>query len=44
MRTALVAVQGATFAGLAVTLAAAGEWRLAGAQVLLGIVTGLVYA
>jgi hypothetical protein len=44
LRGALVAAQALTFVGLGLLLVLAGEWRLAGAQLLLAIVTGLVYA
>lgn len=43
MRTALVAVQALSFVGLAAELVRTGDLRLAAAQVLLGIVTFLVY-
>ena len=42
-RTLLVIAQGATFLGLAVVFALAGDWRLAGAQGCLAIVTACVY-
>lgn len=44
MRATLVAVQAATFFALGVLLLADGNWRLGGAQVLLGLVTALVYS
>lgn len=43
MRTALVLIQGATFVALAGVLALDHAWRLAAAQFLLAIITGLVY-
>lgn len=43
MRTALVYAQAATFVGLAALLVAQHAWRLATAQILLGVVTALVY-
>jgi hypothetical protein len=42
-RSVLVTVQAATMVGLSVVLFAAGSWRLGMAQVLLALVTGLVY-
>lgn len=44
MRAELVAVQAATFVGLAIVLYRAGEHRLAAAQCLLGVVTWLIYS
>lgn len=43
LRTAITTVQGVTFFALAVVLYGAGEWRLAAAQVLLGVITFLIY-
>lgn len=44
MRTALVILQAATFVGLGIILVAEGDWRLGAAQLLLALVTGLVYS
>lgn len=44
LRTAIVCAQGVTFVGLALVLAAERSWRLAAAQLLLAVVTWLVYA
>lgn len=43
-QTILVAAQAATFVGLAAVFFAQGNWRLGGAQALLAVITGLVYA
>lgn len=43
LRTAITTVQAATFVALAVVLYHAGEWRLATAQILLGVITFLLY-
>ncbi|MGZ6570485.1 MAG: hypothetical protein ACXVHB_05850 [Solirubrobacteraceae bacterium] len=44
MRSALVAAQGFTFLALGGLLCREGNWRLGAAQLLLAIITGLVYA
>lgn len=44
MRTALLAVQAATFVGLGVELIRTGDWRLGVAQLLLAGVQVLIYA
>ena len=44
MRLALVGIQGATFAALAVVFLREGDWRLGIAQALLAGVTVAVYA
>ena len=43
MKTAIVFVQGATFVVLAALFAVEGNWRFAGAQAALAVVTVLVY-
>lgn len=43
LRTALISVQAATMLGAGALLAGEHHWRLAAAQLLLAIVTGLVY-
>jgi len=43
-RTLIIAVQMCSFLALAGLLACRGEWRLAGAQALIGGATWLVYA
>jgi hypothetical protein len=44
MRTAIVLLQAATYVALTFILLKQHEWKLAGAQFLLAIVTWLVYA
>jgi hypothetical protein len=44
MRTTIVLLQAATYIALTVILLKEREWKLAGAQFLLAIVTWLVYA
>lgn len=43
MRTTLVVAQALTFVGLGALLVISHEWRLGAAQLLLAVITGLVY-